>query len=118
MKLSRAAFYVERARQERQQKIVQAEGEATAAKKLGEAVSLNPGYLKLRKIRAAQSIARTVSWRNENSWNIIFIFKIPFQLAQSNNRVYLNANNLMLDAVRDSAFDDDLMKMVQSKSKK
>jgi hypothetical protein len=29
---------------------------------LGEAVSQNPGYLKLRKIRAAQSISRTVSW--------------------------------------------------------
>lgn len=28
---------------------------------LGEAIGLNPGYLKLRKIRAAQSIARTVS---------------------------------------------------------
>lgn len=27
---------------------------------LGEAVSRNPGYLKLRKIRAAQNIARTV----------------------------------------------------------
>lgn len=57
----RAAFFVERAKQERQQKIVQAEGEAEAAKKLGEAVGMNPGYLKLRKIRAAQSIARTVS---------------------------------------------------------
>jgi prohibitin 2 len=58
----RAAFFVEKAIQERQQKIVQAEGEAEAAKKLGEAVGLNPGYLKLRKIRAAQSIARTVSY--------------------------------------------------------
>lgn len=57
----RAAFFVERARQERQQKIVQAEGEAEAAMKIGEAVGHNPGYLKLRKIRAAQSIARTVS---------------------------------------------------------
>lgn len=57
----RAAFFVERAIQERQQKIVQAEGEAEAAKKLGEATRMNPGYLKLRKIRAAQSIARTVS---------------------------------------------------------
>lgn len=28
---------------------------------LGQAVGVNPGYLKLRKIRAAQSIARTVS---------------------------------------------------------
>lgn len=85
----RAAFFVERAVQEKQQKIVQAEGEAEAAKMisfsiclfairsnlllytlksflnryvyLGLAVGRNPGYLKLRKIRAAQSIARTVS---------------------------------------------------------
>lgn len=28
---------------------------------LGDAISKNPGYLKLRKIRAAQNIARTVS---------------------------------------------------------
>ena len=28
---------------------------------IGEAVAANPGYLKLRKIRAAQNIARTVS---------------------------------------------------------
>lgn len=71
----RAAFFVERARQERQQKIVQAEGEAEAAKKLGEAVGMNPGYLKLRKIRAAQSIARTVSsarLRTLQILNIIF----------------------------------------------
>lgn len=40
---------------------MQAEGEAEAAKLIGEAMSLNPGYLKLRKIRAAQNIARTVS---------------------------------------------------------
>lgn len=57
----RAAFFVERAKQERQQKIVQAEGEAEAAKMLGQAVAVNPGYLKLRKLRAAQNIARTVS---------------------------------------------------------
>lgn len=57
----RAHFFVERARQEKQQKVVQAEGEATAAKMIGEAVKENPGYLKLRKIRAAQHIAKTVS---------------------------------------------------------
>lgn len=28
---------------------------------VGEAIALNPGYLKLRKIRAAQAIAKTVS---------------------------------------------------------
>lgn len=85
----RAVFFVERAKQEKQQKIVQAEGEAEAAKMisflqnthlifinliisitlglhlnwyvyLGLAVKQNPAYLKLRKLRAAQSIARTV----------------------------------------------------------
>lgn len=56
----RAAFVVERAVQEKQQKIVQAEGEAEAAKMLGLAIGQNPGYLKLRKLRASQSIARTV----------------------------------------------------------
>lgn len=81
----RAAFLVERAKQERQQKIVQAEGEAEAAKMLGLACSQNPGYLKLRKIRAAQSIARTI--------------------ANSQNRVYLSANSLMLN-ISDAGFDD------------
>ena len=31
---------------------------------LGESIGTNPGYLKLRKIRAAQAIARTVKKRN------------------------------------------------------
>ncbi|KAH3828445.1 hypothetical protein DPMN_130407 [Dreissena polymorpha] len=47
-------------------------------------MGLNPGYLKLRKIRAAQNIARTI--------------------AQSNNRVYLNAETLMLN-IQDEEFD-------------
>jgi prohibitin 2 len=57
----RAAFIVDRAIQEKQQKIVQAEGEALAAAMLGEAIGRNPGYLKLRKLRASGNIARTVS---------------------------------------------------------
>lgn len=73
----RAAFVVERAVQERQQKIVQAEGEAEAARMVGEATSSNPGYLKLRKLRAAQTVARTV--------------------AQSQNKLFLNANSLLLN---------------------
>ncbi|CAF87022.1 unnamed protein product, partial [Tetraodon nigroviridis] len=44
---------------------------------LGEAVTKNPGYLKLRKIRAAQNIAKTV--------------------AQSQNKVYLSADSLVLN---------------------
>lgn len=80
----RSVFFVDRAIQEKAQKIVQAEGEATAAELIGKAMSLNPGYLKLRKIRAAQNIARTLS--------------------QSQNRVYLNAGTLMLN-VTDEEFD-------------
>uniref|UniRef100_A0A8C6E7Q0 Prohibitin n=1 Tax=Moschus moschiferus TaxID=68415 RepID=A0A8C6E7Q0_MOSMO len=55
----RAQFLVEKAKQEQRQKIVQAEGEAEAARMLGEALSKNPGYIKLRKIRAAQNISKT-----------------------------------------------------------
>jgi len=73
----RAAFVVDKARQERQQKIVQAEGEAAAATMLGEAISKNPGYLKLRKLRASSQISRTIS--------------------NAQNRVYLNAGTLMLN---------------------
>ncbi|XP_052284866.1 prohibitin-2-like [Dreissena polymorpha] len=80
----RATFYVDKAKQEKQQNIVKAQGEAQAAKLIGRAMGLNPGYLKLRKIRAAQNIARTI--------------------AQSNNRVYLNAETLMLN-IQDEEFD-------------
>jgi len=84
----RAQFVVERAKQERQQKVVQAEGEAQAAKMIGAALSTNPGYLKLRKIRAAQNISRTI--------------------AASKNRVYLNAQTLMLN-INETGFDDKLI---------
>jgi prohibitin 2 len=63
----RAVFFVEKAKQERQQKIVNAEGEAESARLLGAGISTNPGYLKLRKLRAAQNIAKTV--------RISFLFK-------------------------------------------
>lgn len=79
----RAQFLVEKAKQEQKQKIVQAEGEATAAKMLGEALSRNPGYIKLRKIRAAQNISKTI--------------------AASQNRVYLTADNLVLN-LQDEGF--------------
>jgi len=88
----RAHFYVEKARQEKQQKVVQAEGEAEAAKMIGEAIRENPGYLKLRKIRAAQQIAKT--------------------LQSSQNKVYLNASTLMLN-INEKEFDqtvDDMKK--------
>ena len=70
----RAVFLVERAKQERQQKIVQAEGEAESAKLIGLAIGNNPGYLKLRKLKASQNIAKIVSlnyfWKS-----LFFTFK-------------------------------------------
>jgi len=87
----RAAFLVERAIQERQQKIVAAEGEAEAAVLLGEAMQTNPGYLKLRRIRAAQKVSRVI--------------------ANGQNKAYLSANNLLLN-VKDT---DEIDKALSTK---
>nr|AVP71912.1 prohibitin2 [Phascolosoma esculenta] len=92
----RAQFLVEKAKQERQQKVVQAEGEAESAKLIGSAIKANPGYLKLRKIRAAQNISRT--------------------LATSKNRVYLNASSLMLN-IGDPEWDTMLEELSGKKKK-
>lgn len=93
----RAQFLVEKAKQDQKQKIVQAEGEATAAKMIGDALGKNPGYLKLRRIRAAQSISKTI--------------------AASQNRVYLNADNLFLN-LQDLAFTRASDDLITQKSKK
>ena len=73
----RAQFLAEKAKQEQQQKIVQAEGEAEAARMLGEALSKNPDYIKRRKIQAVQNISKTI--------------------ATSQNRICLTADNLVLN---------------------
>lgn len=85
----RASFVVERAQQERQQKIVQAEGEAEAARMLGMAVGRSPGYIKLRKFDAARKIS-----------NI---------MGASQNRVYLGTDTLMLN-LNDKDYDDNCNK--------
>ncbi|VUZ54734.1 unnamed protein product [Hymenolepis diminuta] len=90
----RAQFLVERAKQERQQKIVMADGEAQAAKLIGDALQANPGYLKLRKIKAAANIARTIS--------------------QSANRAYLNASTLLLN-LSDPQFDASVEKVIKKR---
>ncbi|KFP46048.1 Prohibitin-2, partial [Cathartes aura] len=77
----RAQFLVEKAKQEQKQKIVQAEGEATAAKMISCFGRFC--YIKLRKIRAAQNISKTI--------------------AGSQNRVYLTADNLVLN-LQDEGF--------------
>ncbi|KAB0377527.1 hypothetical protein FD755_011971 [Muntiacus reevesi] len=64
----RAQFLAEKAKQEQRQKIVQAEGEAEAARMLGEAQSKNPGYI---------NISKTIT--------------------TSQNCIYLTADNLILN---------------------
>ncbi|XP_009328235.1 PREDICTED: prohibitin-2, partial [Pygoscelis adeliae] len=78
----RAQFLVEKAKQEQKQKIVQAEGEATAAKMIS-CFGRFCGMWLLRKIRAAQNISKTI--------------------AGSQNRVYLTADNLVLN-LQDEGF--------------
>jgi len=86
----RATFIVERAKQERQEKIVKAEGEAAAAKLIGEACSKNASYLKLLKINAAKDISQ--------------------QQAMSANRMFLDNDQLMLNV-----FDDKYAAVASSK---
>lgn len=73
----RAALLVQQAVQQKEQKIVEAEAEARNAEVIGKAVAENPGFLNLRKIDAAREIANTI--------------------ANSQNRVFLDANSLLLD---------------------
>lgn len=73
----RAAFLVDQAIQEKQSIIVRAQGEARSAELIGEAVKKNKGFLKLRKLEAARDIATT--------------------LAQSGNKIMLDAQSLLLN---------------------
>eukprot|EP00884_Botryococcus_braunii_P022470 jgi/Botrbrau1/8907/Bobra.0148s0022.1 len=73
----RAKFIVEKAEQDKQSAIIRAQGEAQSAKLIGEAVQTNPAFLTLRKIEAAREIASTLS--------------------TSSNRVFLNADSLLLN---------------------
>ncbi|VDN52359.1 unnamed protein product [Dracunculus medinensis] len=89
----RASFLVEKAKQQRQEKIVQAEGEAKSAKLLGEAMKQDPGFLKLRKIRAAQKIAKIIS---EAPNNRVIIHSV-LHFIDKNFLVYLPSGGLMLN---------------------
>lgn len=90
----RAVFLVEKAKQERQQKILQAEGEAEAARLIGSSIANNPGYLKLRKLKAAQNISKII--------------------ANSQNRAFLDAGSLMLN-ITDDKFDLNLEALKKKK---
>ena len=77
----RAQYLVESAKQERQQKIVKAKGEAEIAEKVGKAMGQSPAFLKLRRIEAAKKVASS--------------------MANSSNKIYLDSNSLMLNISKD-----------------
>merc|ERR1711964_555392 len=77
----RAAFVVDKAKQEKQQKIVQAEGETAAARMLGLAISQSRSYVDLKRIENARAIAQIL------------------QDAGGRNKVYLDSEGLGLNVV-------------------
>lgn len=70
------------AQQEKLTIITKAKGEAESAELIGFAVKNNPGFMKLRRIDAARDIADIV--------------------AKSGNKVYLNADSLLLNLLGDA----------------
>lgn len=87
---------------------------------MGIAIGINPGYLKLRKIRAAQNIARTVNNRKSAYNKLMVVNSLNsslFQIAASQNRVYLNADSLMIN-VSDVSFDERIATVGLKKDKK
>merc|ERR1719297_181592 len=89
----RAKYIVIGAQQEKKTIITKARGEAESAELIGLAVKKNPGFIKLRRIDAARDIADIV--------------------AKSGNKVYLNADSLLLNLLGNA--DDKFEKSVSRK---
>jgi len=89
----KAKYVVLGAQQEKKTIITRARGEAESAELIGLAVKKNPGFMKLRRIDAARDIADIV--------------------AKSGNKVYLNADSLLLNLLGDA--DEKFEKSVASK---
>jgi|Transcript_46323 prohibitin 2 len=89
----RAKYIVLGAQQEKKTIITKARGEAESAELIGTAVRQNPGFMKLRRIDAARDIADIV--------------------ASSGNKVYLNADSLLLNLLGDT--DDKFERSIQSR---
>ncbi|PPQ65871.1 hypothetical protein CVT26_000805 [Gymnopilus dilepis] len=87
----RAAYLVDQAVQEKQSIIVRAQGEAKSAELVGEALRKNKGFLELRRLEAARDIAAMI--------------------AQSQNKVMLDSQSLLLNIAGNDA--QDLLKVQQ-----
>ncbi|KAL1970174.1 hypothetical protein VTN77DRAFT_6579 [Rasamsonia byssochlamydoides] len=62
----RAAFLVDKARQEKQATIVRAQGEARSAELIGEAIKKSKSYIELRRIENARNIATILQESGKN----------------------------------------------------
>lgn len=78
----RAAFVVDRARQEKQGMVVKAQGEAKSAELIGEAIKKSKDYVELKRLDTAKEIAQILS--------------------RSPNRVILDNEALLLNTAIDS----------------
>lgn len=78
----RSKYIVEQAIQEKRSIVIRAEGEARAAELVGKAIQANPAFIQLRRIQAAQEVAKSIP--------------------NSQNTVYLNADNLLLNHLGES----------------
>jgi len=76
----RSKYVVEKAEQDRQSIIVRAEGEATSAKLISDAIKQNPHFVALRKIEAGRDIARII--------------------AKGSNKVILSSDALMVNTMK------------------
>jgi len=79
----RAKYVVLKAIEEKKSIIIKADGEAQAAKLIGEAIKNNPGFMELRRIEVAKEVASTLS--------------------KSANRIMLNSESLLLNLVTNTA---------------
>lgn len=57
----RAAFIVDRARQEKQAMIVRAQGEAQSAELIGDAIKKSRSYVELKQIENARAVAQILA---------------------------------------------------------
>ncbi|KAF2457356.1 band 7 family-domain-containing protein [Lineolata rhizophorae] len=79
----RAAFVVDKARQEKQAMVVRAQGEARSAELIGDAIKKSRSYVDLREFENARNIAAL--------------------LEKSRNKMYLDAGGLGLNITQDKA---------------
>jgi len=78
----RAKYVVLKAIEEKKSIIIKADGEAQAAKMIGEAIKNNPGFVELRKIEVAKEVATS--------------------LAKSANKILLSSDSLLLNLMSTS----------------